>query len=87
MPTKLLVDPHTKRVVYAAVNGVTPERLMIIDGPRQYLFSPATCEHAIYPGPLPAGFNPQKCWDFRYTGNRIERVSAPAAPQPLAERV
>jgi len=87
MLTKLLIDPHTKRVVYAAVDGVTPERLMIIDGPRHYLFSPATCEHASYSGPLPAGCNPQKCWDFRYTGNRIERASAQAAPPPLAETV
>ena len=83
---KLLVDAHTKRVVYAARDGVTPERIMIIDGPRQYLFSPATCEHAIYSGPLPAGFNPQKCWDFRYRGNRIEPISAQASPQLLAER-
>jgi len=82
---KLLVDAHTKRVVYAARDGVTPERIMIIDGPRQYLFSPATCEHAIVLGPLPAGFNPQNCWDFRYSGNRIERASAQASPQPVAE--
>ncbi|HEY3074730.1 MAG TPA: hypothetical protein VGJ74_06115 [Burkholderiales bacterium] len=86
MVVKLLVDPHTKRIVYAAPNGVTPERILILDAGRQHLFSPATCEHAIYSGPSPAGFNPQKCWDFSYGENGIEPVRAPASAQRVPER-
>jgi hypothetical protein len=75
MPIKLLIDPHTKRVVYAAYDGVAPERVMIIDGVRQYLFLPATCEQVIHAGALPSGFGPQKSWNFRYTENRLEPVA------------
>ena len=75
MVIKLLIDPHSKRVVYAAYDSVVPERITIMDGCQQYLFSPATCEHALYAGVLPAGFGPQKCWNFRYSDDRIQPVS------------
>jgi len=73
--TRLLVDPQSKRIVYAAYDGILPERITILEGARQYLFSPQTCEHVVHEGELPAGFGPQKCWQFRYRDNRIENLS------------
>ncbi|SRR6266446_1977259 len=75
MTVKLLIDPYTKRVVYVAHNGVVPERIMIIDGGRQHLFAPSACEQASYSGTLPAGFCAQKCWNFRFSENRVEPVA------------
>jgi hypothetical protein len=72
MTVNLLLEPHTKRVVYVAHNGVLPERIMIIDSGRQYLFAPSVCEHTSYAGPLPAGFGAQQCWSFRLREDRIE---------------
>ena len=75
MAIKLLIDPYSKRVVYAAYDCVMPERIIVIDGTRQYLFSPATCEHAVCASALPTGFSPQKCWNFRYSDDRVQLVS------------
>jgi len=74
MTVKLLIDPYTKRVVYVAHNGVVPERILIIDNGRQHLFAPSACEQASYSGALPAGFGAQKCWNFRFSENRVEPV-------------
>jgi len=76
MSVKLLVDPYTKRVVYVAHNGVVPERIMILDGGRQHLFAPSTCEQASYSGALPKGFCAQRCWNFRLGENRLEPVES-----------
>jgi len=76
---KLLVDPITRRVVYLAHDGVLPERVLIIDAGRQYLFAPAsTCEVVEFSGPLPSGITPQNCWGYLSTAGGLQRVSEEA---------
>jgi hypothetical protein len=77
--TKLLIDPVTCRVVYLAHNGVLPDRVLIVDGPRQQVFTPASCEIVEFSGPLPARVNAQNCWDYRITSHGLE----PALETPL----
>lgn len=76
---KLLIDPVTRRVVYLARNGVLPDRVLIVDGPRQHIFTPASCEIVEFSGPVPSGVNAQNCWDYRITSCGLE----PALETPL----
>jgi hypothetical protein len=69
---KLLVDPVTRRVVYLARNGVLPDRVLIVDGERQYYFTPASCEIVEFSGLLPARMSAQNCWSFRSTPRGLE---------------
>jgi hypothetical protein len=78
---KLLVDPATKRVVYLAYNGILPERVLIVDAGRQYLFAPASvCEVVEFSGELPSGMSPQTCWAFRIAAGGLEPVVGEEAP-------
>lgn len=72
MGVKLMIDPVTKRIVYVARNGILPERVMIVDAGRQYLFAPSACETVDYGNELPARISPQKCWHFRLGAQGIE---------------
>lgn len=74
MGVKLMIDPVSKRIVYMARNGILPERVMIVDAGRQYLFAPSACETVDYTGDLPARINPQKCWHFRFVADGIEEA-------------
>jgi len=74
MGVKLMIDSMSKRIVYVARNGILPERVMIVDAGRQYLFAPSTCETIDYAGELPAHVNPQKCWRFRLGADGIEEA-------------
>jgi len=71
---KLMIDSVSKRIVYVARNGILPERVMIVDAGRQYLFAPSACESIDYAGELPAGVSPQKCWGFRLGEQGVEEV-------------
>jgi len=71
---RLLVDPVTRRVVYLARNGVLPDRVLIVDGPRQQVFTPASGEVVEFSGPLPARINAQNCWGFLATPRGLEPV-------------
>ena len=78
---KLLVDPATRRVVYVAYNGVLPERVLIVDAGRQYLFAPASaCEVVDFSGELPGGMSPQTCWGFRVRDGGLEPVVEEPVP-------
>jgi hypothetical protein len=76
---KLLIDPVTQRVAYLARNGVLPDRVLIVDGPKQQVFTPASCEIVEFSGPLPARITAQNCWGFLATSRGLE----PAIEMPL----
>ena len=79
---KLIIDAATKRVVYLAYNGILPERVLIIDAGRQYLFAPASaCEVVEFSGELPPGISPQTCWGFRIAAGGLEPAIGEEAPE------
>jgi hypothetical protein len=75
---RLLVDPATGRVVYLARDGILPERVMIVEGGRQHLFTTASCKVVDCAGPIPAGIHAQNCWLYRAGAQGLEPMEKTA---------
>jgi len=74
MSVKLMIDPASRRVAWFSPDGILPERVFVVDGPRQHLFSPATCEVLEFSGELPRELTAQNCWQYGVTASgRLER--------------
>jgi hypothetical protein len=57
---------------------VLPERVMVVDGARQYLFTAATCKVVECSVPIPAGIHAQNCWLYRAGPEGLEAMEKTA---------